>query len=186
MSADSVSFAGTPLPPGSGIIHVYYTPAERGRFTAILNEAPVAHHGAVLACHRDAYPWLRSGLRNVDFLGSGLVRIELTANLADNIAEIAESVKFCLRKHPLVRVMVDFGAVTFAESIFENEAALAASLRGLSAVTLSQYDGTGISAETVLEQCRTHAVAIIGNVVQAENARYTAPEKYFRQRAAGR
>jgi hypothetical protein len=186
MTMDQVSFAETRLPPGSCIIHVYYTPAERVRFTSFLNDSPAAHHGAILACHREAYDGLRPGLRNVDFLGSEMVRIELASNLADNIGEITNSVRFSLRKHRLVRVMVDFGSVSAAESIFDSEAALAAGLHGLSAVTLSQYDGLGVSAEAVLEQRRTHAIAIIGNVFQIENADYTAPEKYFRQRAGGR
>lgn len=185
MSPDAVSFAGTLLPPGSCAIHIYYTPAERTRFALFLNESPAAHHGAVLACRREGYEALRAGLRNVDFLGSGLVRVELSSNLADNLQEIAASVKYALRKHPLVRVMVDFGSIAPPEAIFDHEAALAASLRGLRALTLSQYDGTGISAETALEQARTHALAIIGNAFHVENARYTAPEQYFRRRAAG-
>src|SRR5688572_8240509 len=102
MVPESIHFAGTQLAAGGCIIHIFYTPAERVRFTAFLTESLAARGGAVLACHRDGYQALCSGQGAVDFFGSGLLRIELCDDLMENMREIADSVKFSMRKRGLV------------------------------------------------------------------------------------
>jgi hypothetical protein len=142
---------------------------------------------AVLACAKDAYGALASGLEMLGLRRSrhDLIKIEITTDLRTSIDSIAAVIREALgRNHRYFgRVLCDFGSMIGQEAIFETEGSLNSALKGLDLVSVTQYDGRCFGAPVTLEQFQTHALAIVGNAFYRENRHYTPPEAYYRKRA---
>lgn len=183
---DPVAFLGSSVPWGGSIIHFYYSPAEQARGAVFLADALAAEQGAILGCTIDAYQVMAEALaeRGVAPSDRRLVRVEISANLSNSIYAVASAVQQGSAKGKPVRVLVDFDNIVPQENLGDAEASLSATLQGLNVVSLTQYDGRAFAAPVTLEQFRTHALAVVGNVLHHENRDYTRPEKYFRYRTA--
>lgn len=183
-----ITFMGSDVPWGGSIIHFYFSPAEQARSASFLADAVAHGEAAVLACTFDGYQVVADELRRggVAFADRRIIRIELAANLTNTIYAISAVAQEAATHGKPVRVLIDFDSVVPQENLFDAEAAMSATLQGLDAICLTQYDGRAFPAPVTIEQFRTHALAIVGNVFHQENRSYTRPEKYFRYRAAGR
>ncbi len=181
-----VSFLGSTVPWGGSIIHFYYSPEEQVRSAAFLAEAVAEKQAAILACTFDGYVAMAEQLRQMGIatMEHKITRLELTAKLTNSIYGISAVARQAASEGRPVRLLLDFGAIVPQENIFDAEAAVSAMLEGLDAVCLTQYDGRAFPAPVTIEQFRTHALAVVGNVLHHENRTYTRPEKYFRYRTA--
>lgn len=181
-----VDVDGFALPAGSAVIHFYYSPSERLRLISFLLEGVSRGQGVVLAATHEAYEELRRGLETLGLGATArLNRVTITPDIRGTILRIADAARLGARRSGSVRVLADFGEMIGKESIFELEAALASALEGLNAVYVTQYDGKGFDASITIEQFRSHALCIMGNAFYHENRNYTAPDSYYRKRAAG-
>ncbi len=183
---EPVTLMGSSVPWGGAVIHFYYSPSEQVRLANFIAEATRERQAAVLACTFDAYQVLVEELRalGVDPKSQSIIRIEVTANLRSTIYSIAAATSEAAAHRKPLRVLVDFGSIVPQENIFEAEAAVSTTLKGLRSICITQYDGRAFPAPVTIEQFRTHALAIVGNVLYHENRTYTRPENYYRMRAA--
>lgn len=181
-----VEIASASLPRGSAVVHFYYSPDEQRRFVSFVRDGVLAGEGVVLGCSRATYETLAPALgpSAVGSLPANLTRVEVTSELTCCVASIVETVHEVSRHRRWIRVLADFDAVTPIERIFELEATLSTALRDLPVITLTQYDGHAVPARIAIEQFRTHALTVVGNVLYNENRNYTSPEQYFHKRAA--
>jgi hypothetical protein len=184
----SVEINGYTVPPGSCVIHFYYSPYDQQRLLSFLLDGISRREGVVLACTQDAYATLREGLEMLGVRSTepGIVKVAITPDLQTSIANIQNAAGYALgRDHSSSgRVLSDFGCMVSQESIFELEGSLNSALRGMNLVSVTQYDGRGFAAPVTIEQFQTHALAIVGNAFFRENSNYTPPEAYFLKRAA--
>lgn len=180
-----VDIAGRQLPVGSCVIHFYYSPAERRRFTSFLLEGLVAGEAVVLACNSTGYEVFREDLERLGVRGRGFTTIDIGLDYHDATPGISDALRQELRSRAAGRVLVDFGNAVPQTEIFELEAELNGALRHLPVVVLTQYDGAHFAAPVTIEQFRSHALAFVGNILVHENANYTPPAQYLQLRAAG-
>ena len=182
-----VDICGFSIPVPSCVIHFYYSAAERRRFASFLAEGISEGDAVLLACTREAYEQLAEALetRGIARNDRRLLRIEISPDLPSTVATIAQALSGDIRgRRRRIRLLADFGSIAGPETIFELEALLSSALRGLNAISISQYDGRAFAASTTIEQFHTNALAVIGNAVCKENRNYTAPENYVQKRAA--
>ena len=116
-----------------------------------------------------------------------VLRLQVTANLGRTVTSVAQAVSALAQRLPEVRLLADFDGLVSSEAIFEVEADLSRQTRGLRLITVTQYDGNAFPAAITLEQFRSHAVTVIGNIFYSENRHCISPEQYAyeRSRAAG-
>ncbi len=184
-----IEIDGHSVPPGSCVIHFYYTQPEQQRLLGFLLEGVARRDGVVMACTEDAYETLSGGLERLGVRRPEheIIKVEITPNLRTSIATVAAAARGALgRNHRYFgRVLCDFGSMIGQEAIFELEGSLNSALTGLDLVSVTQYDGRGFGAPITIEQFQTHALAIVGTAFFRENRHYTPPEAYFRKRALG-
>lgn len=180
-----ITFMGSDVPWGGSIIHFYYSPAEQARCASFLADAVAQNQAAILACTFEGYQVVAEELRRMGILVADrrITRIELAANLTNTIYAVSSAAQQAATHGKPVRVLVDFDSVVPQGNIFDAEAAISATLQDLDAICLTQYDGRAFPAPITIEQFRTHALAIVGNVFHKENSSYTRPEQYLRYRA---
>lgn len=183
---EPVTVMGSAVPWGGTVIHFYYSPLEQARLAGFLIDGQGEQQAVVLACTFKAYQVLRAelGAQNAVSKHSGFNRVDVTANLRRSIDSIAAACSEAAAFRKPLRVLVDFGSIVPQENIFEAEAAISTALKPLRSICITQYDGRAYAAPVTIEQFRTHALAIVGNVLYHENLTYTRPENYLRLRAA--
>jgi len=182
-----IEICGFSLPVPSCVIHLYYSAAERRRFTSFLAEGIAEGDTVLLACTREGYEELTQTFE-LDCTARKerrLLCIEILPDLASSVAKIAQALSAEVRdRRRRIRLLADFGLIAGPEMLFELEALLSSALRGFNVISITQYDGRAFAASATIEQFHTHALAIIGNAVCKENRNYTAPDNYLQTRAA--
>ena len=138
----------------------------------------------MLATAGDRHPLTAAGvLRPPRFpRQNNFLRLQVTANLRATVGSIVQAVSALAQRLPEVRLLADFDGLVTSDAIFDVEADLSRQTRGLRLVAIHQYDGNAFPATVTLEQFRTHALTVIGNVFYSENRDFTSPEQYARER----
>lgn len=175
-----VEVGGLQLPAGSCVIHFYYSPTEQTRFASFLAEGVQRGEASLLAQVAPA-PALESAMAAMP-RGNHLSRLQLSPPPQAAAAEICREARRLAQRAP-VRLLVDFGCSVPQDAILEVEAALYSGLASLPVVAVSQYDGSAVAAQVLLEQFKTHALAIVGNAFYKENQKFTSPSLYLSKRA---
>ena len=173
------------LKPGDTAIHFYYSAAEQARFAPHLQEALERGFGIVLATAGDHHPLAAAGALRPPRLSrqNNILRLQVTANLRRTVTSVAQAVNALAQRLPEVRLLADFDGLVSSEAIFDVEADLSRQTRGLRVIVVTQYDGNAFPAAITLEQFRSHAITVIGNIFYSENRNCISPEQYALERS---
>ncbi len=174
------------LQPGCSVIHFYYSPQEQVRFLPFVVEGLRLGQTAVLAAPPGLMPDLLESFSVPRFRkrACSFEQVELTPDLATCVPVLTRAVREAALATGVVRVLADFSTLVSGDEVFDIEATLSSSFRGLRLMSVTQYDGTAVSAPTTVEQFKTHSLAVVGDAFFYENRKHIPPEMYHRKRAA--